>query len=257
MTINQLKSSIKDILCNDFTGGVLTKVFRKSLPDIRWRGYSFRLPDSGVSKTNVAAIFWGFYESAEIRLIQKYIDGNSDVVELGASIGIVSGHIASKLKPGRKIISVEANRKLVGNVEANLKKFAGRNVNFKVLNYAVQYHVAEVMMHISDDNTESSVDERMSGKGENVLVPAITLGQIIESENLSDFTLVCDIEGSELEIILYDMEALGRCRNMLIEVHPVSHEGVHYDKEELVDKLIRDHQFKMVERQGNVCYFER
>ena len=42
-------------------------------------------------------------------LAEKYLDGNLNLIEFGSSIGIVSSHIARKLKSGTKFIMVEAN----------------------------------------------------------------------------------------------------------------------------------------------------
>ena len=77
-------------------------IFGDSLPDIRWRGFRFIVTRDGISDRNRAMIFWGFYESAEIRLIEKYFDGKTDVIELGSSMGIVSTHIAKKLVAGKR-----------------------------------------------------------------------------------------------------------------------------------------------------------
>ena len=60
---------------------------------MRWSGYSFNVSPREMPKRIIASIFWGFYESAEIRLLNKYFKGDSDVIECGASSGIVSAFI--------------------------------------------------------------------------------------------------------------------------------------------------------------------
>ena len=253
----KIKFFIRGILCNNFTGSLISQLFGNSIPDIRWKGYRFRLPPKGVSKTNIAAIFWGFYEAAEIRLIQKYLDGGTDVIEMGGSIGIVSGHIASKLQAGRKYISIEANPGLVDNITSNLKKFAKPGVEYKVLNYAVQYNTETVVLHVSDNNTESRVGGSNEKQDGGVVVHAITLKDIINREALKDFSLVCDIEGSEIEMILFDAGALQNCKNLFIELHEVNYGGKYYSPDDILKKLLDENRFTLIERHGPVCYLHR
>src|SRR5690349_24825010 len=99
-------------------------MLRNVVPDLRYKGYRFYLPPNQVSKKNVAAVFWGFYESAEIRLIKKYFDGHSSVIEFGSSVGVVSAHVASAMKPGHRMICVEANPSLVSSIEKNIARYA-------------------------------------------------------------------------------------------------------------------------------------
>jgi len=254
---SQIKAIIKNVLCNDGTGWVLTKIFGQSIPDIRWKGFRFQLPRAGVSNTNKAAIFWGFYESAEIRFIQKYLRGNLDVVEMGGSLGIVSAHIVSKLNPGRKIVTVEANPFLIDNINANLKKFAKEGTGYKTINCAIQYSVSEIALNISADNTESSVERIEYKKPGAVMVQAITLSTIIKKENLYDFSLVCDIEGSEIGIILLDKESLRQCKELFIELHDTEYEGKGYTPNEILNKLVTEHRFKLIDRHGPVCYLQK
>lgn len=266
--ILKLKFFIYRLLCNELTGSLLQRLYARSIPDIRWKGYRFQLPSKGVRKMNVAAIFWGFYESSEIRMIRRFFNGDSDVVELGSSLGIVGSHIASRLRPGKKLVAVEANPLLVANIAENLGRFAGPGVQFRVLNNAISYQGGRALMHISDDNTET----RMAGAGANptaaapmeaalsgndVEVNTITLGRIIEQEGLGDFTLVCDIEGAEIEIILADAQSLRRCRNLFIELHSVSFKGERFSPDDILLKLTGELGFKLIFRHGPVCYLRK
>src|SRR5580658_6946429 len=147
--ITRIKFLIWNLLCNNFTGAIILTFFKHTVPDIRWPGFKFYLTEAGTSRTNVAAIFWGFYEAAEIRLIHKYFDGNTDIVELGGSLGVVSAHIMSKLRPGKKLIAVEANPYLTKNLRLNIEQFKKKDTDYKILNYAIQYFVDHARFHIS------------------------------------------------------------------------------------------------------------
>ncbi len=97
------------ILCNPFTGTCIRLLMGNHVPDVRWSRFRFNLADTSIAPRFVASVFWGFYESAEGRLIERHLSDQYDVVELGASIGVISSHIAAKLGRGRKLIAVEPN----------------------------------------------------------------------------------------------------------------------------------------------------
>jgi hypothetical protein len=59
-----------------------------------------------------AMLFWGIYESAEIRFVQRYLRADFDAIELGSGIGCVSSAIGRKLAKGKKLVCVECDPKL-------------------------------------------------------------------------------------------------------------------------------------------------
>jgi FkbM family methyltransferase len=255
--MSRIKLIVKNILCNDVTGALLTWIFGNSIPDIRWKGFRFLLPQKGVSQTNRAAIFWGFYESAEIRFIRQYLSGIRNVIELGGSLGIVSAHIVSRLERGARIICVEANPYLIANISENIRRYAAAGVSYTVVNSAVQYNVPEVAMNISADNTESSVRRNVGKESEVVMVRATTLEELVRIEQLDHFTLVCDIEGSEIEMILLDKKSLAMCTELFIELHDAEFNGVQYAPDEILKMLVNDCHFRLISKHGPVCYLTK
>ena len=83
-----------------------------------------RRRQSGRYPLGGSLIFWGFYESAELRLIRKHLPATLDVVELGGSLGVVAAHIGQRLEPGRQLISVEANPALIEALRTNITRSA-------------------------------------------------------------------------------------------------------------------------------------
>ena len=251
--LNVLKKSVFNILCNNVTGSILLKLFKK-IPDLRWRGYSFFVNRPRPNKTMVASIFFGFYESAEIRLIHKYFKGNTDVVEAGGSLGIVSSHICSLLGTGKKQVVIEANPFLKDTIQANLGQFGSNN--FKVVSAAIGYDSNEISFTISDNNTESRVNNSGSISGKDYRVPALPLAKVLQMESIRDYALVSDIEGSEIGFLVNDADALQQCRQLFIELHNTSYRGVDYSVDQLVDLILKT-GFKRVDNEGPVYYFER
>ncbi len=204
----------------------------------------------------VASVFWGFYESAEIRFVEKYFTGGVDAIELGASSGIVSSHIISKLKNNeRQFIAVEANHYLQSICFENIKR---QNSKAKIsqLNYAIHYGNESIRFAISEDPTVSGIS--VSGmKGNNAIeIKTTTLKKILQTQNIGTYALFCDIEGAEIEIFFNEEEALDSCKFLFIELHDTKYNCTQYTTRDL-SLLIEKKGFRIVDQYGPVYYFEK
>jgi FkbM family methyltransferase len=253
-----IKKIIYRVLVNRFTGNIICSIYPRLIPDIRWSRYKFGIKREGVDKSLAAAIFWGFYEAAEIRFIHKYYSGKTDVIELGGSMGIVTSHLASIMEDNRKLIAVEANPFLAETLEANVNRYIKRHSHFTLLNMAIAYHSSEVALHITGNSTETKAVQVVKvGENDKIIVKAIKLSEIIDQFALKMFTLVCDIEGSEIELLKYENEGLEKCVEMFIELHETTFESDVVSTEKLKEIIESVHKFKLVDRNGPVLYFKR
>jgi len=250
-----IKKFIYSIFCNKVTGTIIYFLFRNRIPDLRWSRFRFTVPMTFVRRDIVASLFWGFYESAEIRLIQKYLRTDLCVIELGSSLGVVSSHIASRLRSATHLVCVEANPYLIDTISENINRHRYSNFAFEVLNNAVSYDGGEVMISVSSDNTETSISK--SWKKGNVAVGSITFEDIVRRIANREYVLVCDIEGSELEILLREKEIFERCCQLFIELHQTTYENTVYSVEMVKEIIVNRHGFKLVEEHGPVVYFEK
>lgn len=248
-----LKRAAYNLLCNNVTGALLLKLFPR-IPDMRWRGYRFFVNPERSSKKIISSIFFGFYESSEIRLLHRFYDGQSNVVELGGSMGIVSGHIASLMKHGRKLVTVEPNPYLAATIRRNIEQY--KKDNYSIVQAAIAYGVNEVDMEISMNNTASKMSASGAGAQGAVKIPAATLSGIVQSNNLDSYTLVCDIEGGEAGILLNDAAALQRCTQLFIELHDTHANGRDVSVQDLV-QLLKGCGFECKYHEGPVYYFTR
>ena len=246
-----LKRAVYNLLCNNVTGTLLLKLFPR-IPDLRWKGYKFFVNAQRSSKTVISSIFFGFYESSEIRLIHRFYDGQSNVVELGGSMGVVSSHIASLMKNGKQLVVVEPNPHLGAVIDKNIRQF--KQDNFKIVQAAIAYGAPEVSIALSMDSTASSLSTTKAANA--VKVPAATLSGIIKSHNFERYTLVCDIEGGEAGMLFHDKDALDKCDQLFIELHDTVMNGTNIPIREMVEqiKLIG---FQLVYNEGPVYYFKR
>ncbi len=241
------------ILCHPLVGKLIYNISFGRIFNLRWKGFRFYVPSLYTNPTIQASIFWGFYESAEIRLIHKYLRKDLPVIELGGSLGIVSSHIVSRLDKDTSVTVIEANPNLISTIARNVKRHNINNTKVKILNKAIGYTERFIYMNITNNNTASHITEnRNSG----VKVRCIRLSDVILDCCPDAYSLICDIEGSEIEIFENELHALVKCRQIFIELHKANYKGKSYTFEDMVNKLI-EADFRLVQKDGNVFYLEK
>ncbi len=208
-----------------------------------------------VSNRNIAKLYWGIYESAELRMVDQYEIIDRDVIELGSSIGVVSSKLASKLSRANCLYLVEANPNLIPLIINNLK-VNNHSVNYEILNKVVGYDHEEVRFVVSNNNTESKILTTEHVHEESLLQPTIELKDIVENYDLKDYILVSDIEGAEVEYLIHDTETLSLCKELIIELHETIYEGRNFRIGEL-HSIIVNLGFNLTNRIGNVFHYKR
>jgi FkbM family methyltransferase len=181
-------------------------------------GTTFTLPL--LSPSNVRQLMRaGTYEAPERHMIAKWLPRNLPVVELGGSYGIISYNIRKQIASEQRLVIVEANPALLPVCRANVD-LAGNAAGTTLIGAAIAYGdggtvrfaVSEAVhdSHLAADHDSDNVVE----------VPAITLSSLLECEAItSSYSLVCDIEGAEFDLLLHDQSALARCVCMIVEFH--------------------------------------
>lgn len=207
-----------------------------------------------------AMLFFGAYESAEIRFVQRYLGSDLDVVELGSSIGVVACEISNKLAGKRKLICVEANEQIFEVLRRNvLSNAPNQEVHF--VQGAIDYSGnSTVDFAMGDSSLSSHVNngkEQDSASMCQQLVLAVTLSGLLESHGISDYVLVSDIEGAEIGLFHHDRQALAHCRTMIIELHETTYNGEKYTVQDLIDLLVKSTGMVMHDHYGQVYVFTR
>jgi FkbM family methyltransferase len=203
------------------------------------RGRTIDTNDAAISPWVRTLVFWDMYETAELRLIQRYLPENMDVLELGGSIGVVSSHIAGSLEAGRRLVSVEANPQLIKLLKRNIES-NGSPEGAIVVHGAVAYALPPADL-IGMSFGESSLDGSVGGSKEKrpeCLVPCFTLRELVARYKFGRFVLISDIEGAEAGIFIEDREALARCPLMIVELHETTFQGRDLSVQELVAMVV-------------------
>jgi FkbM family methyltransferase len=208
-----------------------------------------------VSHRTRAALFFGLYEAAEARTISRYLRPNANVLELGASIGAISCLIASRLEPGRLLFCVEANSLLLNLLRANLSEYA-RHIDWRCLHAAISYAASdEVTLQVGATSLESRVT--VSSTAEGISVPARRLGAVVSTlPKDRPWTLVSDIEGVEVEVLLNESELPG-CEQIIAEFHTVERRGVLYTPTDLINLAQDRFGFYLEAKHGSVVCLVR
>lgn len=110
----RVKKQVARVLCSPAIGNLLSKFLSDETPS---RGLRVMTAEPIVMPATKASLFWGLYESAEVRFVKEHLRPDLDVIEAGSSIGVVSSHVAKRLRPGRKLICVEADHRLLGTLK--------------------------------------------------------------------------------------------------------------------------------------------
>lgn len=109
---------------------------------------------------------------------------------------------------------VEANTALLPVLKANRHR---NHCEFGVLNAALAYGAREATFYIDDSFNEGSIHRETS---RSITVPATTLRDLLKRSGLSRISLICDIEGTELELVQKEGDVLREhVEWLIVEIH--------------------------------------
>ena len=118
---------------------------------VRVHGNLILYPE-GTDKILIGSSLFGKYEIFEKRLIEKFLEPNSKVLELGGNIGGISNYINKKLSVKENHIVMEPNPKIIPLLKKN------RNLNnskFKIVNGIISKD-KNVIFYLSKNTLSSS-----------------------------------------------------------------------------------------------------
>jgi FkbM family methyltransferase len=209
----QIKLIIARILVNDFTGKLIAILFSNKIP---FHNLRIDISNPVIRKRIAASLYFKTYESAEVRFISKYLkDYDGTIVELGASIGVVSSTLA-KANPKSVLFSFEADKRFIPIIENNFKINDISNANcFNEIIGASGYKFIP-----GEDNTMGKISKTDSESNK-----MSSLSQLIQKYNFSKFVLVSDIEGAEYFVLNEDVSIFNAIPLLIIELHPIEIES--------------------------------
>jgi FkbM family methyltransferase len=155
------------------------------------------------------------YEVAERRLVPKYLDPELPVVELAGCIGVIACITNRMLKNPRLHVVVEANPFALPFLTETRDN---NQCEFEIISEALAYGVPSITFRPTLDLLANSVQEKDEGK-KFVTVSAITLRGLVTKRNFDSFNLICDIEGSEWDLVFNEGDVLQMAAIIVLETH--------------------------------------
>ncbi len=218
----------------------------------RYHDLTLKIP-SKIKRSIRHQIVTGKYEQSEFDLVTKWLRPDLPAIELGGCLGIVSAHLRATLNTDQKLTVVEANPNLIEICRVNATHPRPDSPT-EVINAALAYGTSEVPFHINRNAHISRLAK--IGIEPNFMCPAVTLGDLVAKfDTKTDYCLVCDIEGAELDLFRNDQEALRHCAVAIVELHPHILEQNNTNVDELLE-LASAAGLQKVTQIDNVAVFQ-
>jgi FkbM family methyltransferase len=216
---------------------------------VRVDGCKFSIARECVPANVVDLLLSDLYEEPERQALKKFLDPELPVIELGACIGVVSCLTNRRLRQPEKHVVVEANPALLPLIEQNRSR---NDCHFKIVHAAVSHGAETITFNVDDNILASSVN---GGERQGVVVSTVTLERLLNEHGFERATLICDIEGAELQLVKHELKTLGeRVVTIIMELHD------RMVGEEPTRQMLTSLQsagFKIVSRDGDVVVLQK
>ena len=197
---------------------------------------------------------FNIYEKKERSLLNDMFD-DTDVIEAGAGVGLISIYIKKKIDK-KKLIMVEPNTKMNEIIINNflINNFKKEDIN--ILNYGLSNTERQnvIFQKFESDmaNTISNETLDYNLKKQNTeTIETISINSIVKKYNLKKFQLILDIEGEEVNVIKNNNEWIDNCNCILLENH------LPKIKLNELNNYIINKGFKIVQKKENVFLFKK
>jgi FkbM family methyltransferase len=202
-----------------------------------------------VNNLEAASIFFGIWESAEIRFAKRFAKSKI-IVELGSCVGVTFGVLANILDK-KKFICVEASKKNYLILKKLSKLIPKKENLYFFLNNAIYYDSSYVNFQENTSIT-SKITPKNLKTNKSYKVKTLKLIDVIKMYSIKEpFTLISDIEGAEVPIFFEDRQSLKLCEMIIVELENTPLKSI--KKQVMAIKKIG---FKLLEFYGNVYVFE-
>lgn len=190
------------------------------------------------------AFVTGLYEAEEVELIDEYVTGQYDLIDLGASTGFSTVYALNRLDEKSRTVAVEANPEMI-DVVRTVREL--NDANLSIEHAAYQPSRSEVTFHVHGKTVSGSTKEQ--GERE-ITVPAVSLTDLLSKYGIRDFVCLADIEGGEIDLFRHDMDILeDRCALVVVELHEI--DGIAAESVQ----LLTDSAFELVDNVGDVYVY--
>jgi len=197
-------------------------LFSRWPEQVELEGIKIPLKNSPFDPKTRRRLMRGSYETAERELVQQHIKPGDQVLELGASAGVVTCFLSRQIGPKGRLVCVEANVRLKAPFETQLDLNGAQAVWINALCCPLwQDQVPDRIAQQAFQPSEQTLSGRaVAGSGSGNITPWLTAVAICRQTQLEPSALVIDIEGSEAVWSEYAPSLPASIRLVLAEFHP-------------------------------------
>jgi FkbM family methyltransferase len=189
------------------------------------------------------------YELPERRSVARHLRRDLPVIELGGSLGVVACITNKLLEDPTAHVVVEANPLAIAQLKLSKES---NHCGFEIVNRAIAYGVDTVTFSPAIDLAGTAIDAydtQLEGTEKPVTVEATQLGKLVAGRGFSGFSLVCDIEGKEYDLVCHEIDVLKSADAIIMETHA---RIVGEEKIKLMMNKLTDIGFKVIEEDDYV-----
>lgn len=216
---------------------------------VRLDGCKFTIDETHVPANVVDLLLSDQYEGAEREALKKFLDPELPVIELGACIGVVSCLTNRRLNRPENHVVVEANPALLSILKGNRDR---NHCAFKIVNAAISPGVDAITFSVSENILASSVH---ADNETGLVVSTVTLERLLNGHGFERATLICDIEGAEVQLVESELQTLSeRIVTIIMELHD---RMVGKEPTRRMLASLESAGFKIKQRDGDVVVLEK
>jgi len=185
-------------------------------------GLIYSLAGASIPRGLKTAIALGVYEKPERLMVKKHLPPQSPVIELGGGIGVVSCLINSRLADRSQHLVVEAQPHIATLLRRNAQL---NDCHFQVIEAMLGYDTAATLTtpdeFASARVVSGSAMDVSTGHGNaDHTLQVTTLEALLSRTGFEHFTLVCDIEGMETQMIAREASLVREhVHTLIMETH--------------------------------------
>lgn len=163
----------------------------------------------------------GVYEDSERMLIKKILKEGDSVLEMGASIGVVTAIISNLIGPTGRVISIEASE-ILANQTRNWIELKGNAKIIHGFGFPVEKAPSKYQkLNFKFDGNSLGGYIDFNKDSDSIHTNNIfDLSRIELENNFKPTSLILDIEGSEIVVLEPNVVMPIYIKNIVIEMHP-------------------------------------
>jgi FkbM family methyltransferase len=232
---------------------IIWSLFKGNSTTFSPHGIPIKIPNNIQSSIRYAFARGRPYEETEAKMIINHLSLDTNVIELGGCLGVISALIRHKIGANAHHLIVEANPDLTeicfsNATNATTKK--NTSIEVAAVDYSNKKYVNFIFGH------HMHVGRVSKGQEKGIPTQTTTLSELVTRIPKAPFALICDIEGAEEHLFEREGSVLPNVSLLILETHPYMYSDGTNTQKKMLD-CIASFGLKEIDREGDVVCFKR